>query len=217
MVSPKVNSILLSLVMCLILFQTGWAEEPKSNEKFLRDVVAQLLNQSFSQVLPQIKDTVYFKEEGGHPASWLLGEELIFYLSQNNKEVFLFDSTKFRYPDTTFLENTRILNYRLTELRVHYPKVKRKGFLGKKVITREGKVTAFFYLVNAANGEILWQSREEKKGSDKFDASELKKVENKDFPFLWADLPSSATKKYVEPAIVTAVAGGLIYLFFANR
>lgn len=221
MVNSKINSVLLFLAMDLLLFRSGWAEEPKNNEKFLREVVVQSLTQSFSEAIPQMKDTVYLKEEGEHPALWLLREELIGYLTQNKKEVFLFDSTKINSPfssqDTEFVQNASILRYHLTELKISYPKVERRGFLGKRIITREGKVSAFFYLVNATNNEIVWQTGVEYKKLDKIDINALKSAENKNFSFLCADLPSSATRKYVEPALVTAVAGGLVYIFFANR
>jgi hypothetical protein len=214
MVDSKINSILLSLAMSLFLFRSGWAEEPKSNEDFLREVIIQSLNQSVSEAIPQMKDTVYLKEEGEHPALWLLREELVSYLMQNKREVFLFDSTKINPP---FSQNASILKYHLTELKITYPKAERRGFLGKRIITREGKVNVFFYLVNATNNEIVWQTGVEYKKLDKIDIDALKSAENKNFSFLCTDLPSSATRKYIEPALVTAVVGGLVYIFFANR
>ncbi|MCJ7507992.1 MAG: hypothetical protein MUO85_04585, partial [candidate division Zixibacteria bacterium] len=207
MVNSKINSILLSLAMGLLLFRLSWAEEPKNNENFLREVVVQSLNQSFSEAIPQMKDTVYLQEEGEHQALWLLREELVSYLMQNKKEVFLFDSTKI---NPSFSQNASILKYHLTELKISYPKAERRGFLGKRIVTREGKVNAFFCLVNATNNEIVWQTGVEYKKLDKIDINALKSAENKNFTFLCADLPSSATRKYVEPALVTAVVGGLV-------
>jgi len=78
-------------------------------------------------------------------------------------------------------------------------------------------VNAFFHLVNATNNEIVWQTGVEYKKLDKLGIDALKSAENKNLPFLYADLPSSATRKYVEPALVTALVGGLVYISFANR
>ena len=75
MANRKVKVVLLSLVLCLVPLKISWAEEPKSNEEFLRETVVQMLNQSMEQVLAQTGDTVYLREEGSHPASWLLEEE----------------------------------------------------------------------------------------------------------------------------------------------
>ncbi|HEX9916454.1 MAG TPA: hypothetical protein VGB16_01840 [candidate division Zixibacteria bacterium] len=134
MVDLRINSILLSLAMSLFLFRLSWAEEPKNNENFLREMIAQSLNQSFSEAIPQMKDTVYLKEEEEHPALRLLREELVSYLMQAKKGVFLFDSTKINSP---FSQNASILKYHLTELKISYPKAERRGFLGKRIVTRE--------------------------------------------------------------------------------
>lgn len=218
MVSFTINLLLLSFMLDLLLSPVCWAKEPKTNETFLREMVFELLNKSVWEVMPQTGDTLYLAEEGKHPGSWLLKEELLsHFIMQNKKEVFLLDSTGSSNLASPSSESREILRYRLTELEVSYPRAERENFLGKKFIVRQGKVAAFFYLVNATSGEVLWQNRGENVKFDKIGADDLKKVENGNFSFLSGELPSGATKKYVEPAIVTAVVGGLIYLFFANR
>ncbi len=218
MVSLKTNPLVAFVIMLdLLLSGFGWAKEPKTNEVFIREVVSELLNKSVSEVIPQIGDTLYLMQEGKHPGAWLLEEELLSYLMQSKKDVFLVDSNGLSSWASPFPENAEVLKYRLTELAVTYPSVGREGFLGKRMVVRQGKVTVSFCAVSAPKGEVLWQTKGENMKFDKVRVGDLKKVENGNFSFLCGELPSGATKRYVEPAIVTAVVGGLIYLFFANR
>ena len=212
MANFKLKLILLLLASMFLCFSVVWAGDSKTNEDFLRETIAQSLNQSFSEVVPQMGDTLYLKEEGKSTNSWFLREELFSYLMQQNKEIFWFDSNQ----TLPLGSNAKVLNYRLIQLKIDYPKVGRNGFLGKKIITRQGQVKAFLYFIDR-EGKILWQEKINQKKIDKIDFNNLKEIENRNYPFLYSDLPSSATKKYVEPALVTAVVGGLIYLFFANR
>jgi hypothetical protein len=42
-------------------------------------------------------------------------------------------------------------------------------------------------------------------------------IQSEQYSFLSPKLPENTTGKYLEPALVAAVVGGLVYLFFASR
>jgi len=64
---------------------------------------------------------------------------------------------------------------------------------------------------------VLWSERAKEERSDLIRRSMASSVNNKTYSFLSPSLPDDPQSRYMEPALVVAVVGGLVYLFFANR
>jgi len=187
-------------------------ENPPSNEEFLRESIRSLLERTFDDFPPANSKLLLLKAEEEHPANWLLEDELVFYLLSSDYQVTL-HSIESSYD----LSESQSLFYRIIEMSLNYPKTKRKGFLGARLVTRKTWLNLSFRLKDNATGKVLWTKRGKEERSDWVKKSMIKSVNNPSYPFLSPSLPDDPHSRFLEPALVVAVVGGLIYLFFANR
>jgi hypothetical protein len=84
-------------------------------------------------------------------------------------------------------------------------------------LTRKANLNVSFRLEEKESGKVLWSKRETEERSDIVKKQTIKYLNNDSYSFLSPPLPEDSQAKYIEPALVAAVVGGLIYLFFANR
>jgi len=194
-----------------ILFSSGsFAQEkiiPPTNETFLRQTIRDVLEDCL-KAAPIDSQMVWVKEEGENQSAWIVKEEIVSFLSKRGSVgVGKKEGRESSSP---------VLSYRIIKLNLEYPEIKRKKLFGKSWITRESQVAISFSLSDP-DGKILWSKRGERKNSDLLRKEELLSLNNRQYPFLCPEVPESTWGKYIEPAVVTVVVGGLIYLFFANR
>jgi hypothetical protein len=205
----------VSIFLFLILFFPPLAstQEVKNNEAFLRDAVKEFLKESFQDFPASTSQNIFIEKEADHPAGWLLEEELSSFLISSYYSVCLtrnFDSASV-HP------NSQNLFYRIIDLKLEYPEMKSRGFLKEKLVTRKAYLNLSFQLTEGSSGKIIWTRRDAREYSDVIKKGMFKKLNNPAYPFLSPPLPESSLSKYLEPALVTTVVGGLVYLFFANR
>lgn len=213
------NRLLKSLPLFLLLFcsaqivngqvKTGL----KTNEIFLRESIRELLQQTFTDFPGGRPELIFIHSESDNPASWLVEQELTSYLTSRDFEVAL------PQPElkSEISGNFWNLGYRIIELRLEYPKVKSKGLFGRKSVIRQSNLNLSFRLMEKDTGRILWTKTKGQTKTDQIPKKTIPAVENEQYAFLSPRLPESTISKYVEPALVAAVVGGLVYLFFASR
>ncbi len=183
-----------------------------SNEEFLRESVRILLHKSFLDFPRAESRFILVNSEEENPANWLLEDELVSYLQSKNLQVALHTgSVQNEFPKSWSLF------YRVIEMKLSYPQVRRKGFFGHKLVTRKAKLNLSFRLEEKESGKVLWTKRETEERSDVVKKQTIKYLNNDSYSFLSPPLPEDLRARYIEPALVAAVVGGLIYLFFANR
>ena len=207
--------IRISIFLFLILFFSPlvFAQEVKNNETFLRDAIKEFLKESLADFPAVTSQNIFIEKEAQYPAGWLLEEELSSFLISSRYSVSLignFDSVSV-HPDS------RNLFYRIIDLKLEYPEIKSRGFLKETLVTRKAYLNLSFQLTEGNGGKIIWSKREVKEYSDVIKKGMFKILNNPAYPFLSPSLPESSLSKYLEAALVTAVVGGLVYLFFANR
>ena len=179
---------------------------PLTNEAFLRQTIKDVLEDCLKDA-PIDSQMVWVKEEGENQSAWIVNEEIVSFLSKRGPVgVGKKEGQESSSP---------VLSYRIIKLSLEYPEINRKLF-GKSWTTRESQVAISFSLSDP-DGKILWSKRGERKNSDLLRKEELLSLNNRQYPFLCPEIPQSTWGKYVEPAAVTVIVGGLIYLFFANR
>lgn len=187
-------------------------ENPVSNEEFLRESVRSLFDHAFLDFPRSESRLVLVNSEEENDANWLLEDELILYLQSLNFQVALHSgSGQKEMPEAWSLL------YQIIEMKLSYPQVKRKGFFGHKLVTRKAKLNLSFRLQEKESGRLLWIKRETEEKSDVVGKKAIKFLNNDSYPFLSPPLPEDLQTRYLEPALIAAVVGGLIYLFFANR
>jgi hypothetical protein len=187
-------------------------EDPPSNEEFLRESIRSLLGRTFDGFPQANSKLLLLKAEEDHPGNWLLEDELVSYLLSSNYQVALHSTER-----NSNLSESQSLFYRIIEMSLDYPKIKRKGFLGKRIVTRKAWLNLSFRLEDKVTGKVLWTNRGKEERSDLIKKNMIKSVNNQSYPFLSPSLPDDSQSRFIGPALVVAVVGGLIYLFFANR
>ncbi len=187
-------------------------ETPVSNEEFLRESVRALFDRTFIDFPRSESRFVLVNSEEKNDANWLLEDELISYLRSLEFQVAL-------HPGSGQKDTPKAwsLFYQIIEMQLSYPQVKRKGFFGHKLVTRKAKLNLSFRLEEKESGKVLWTKRETEERSDVLEKQVIESLNNDSYTFLSPPLPEDLRSRYIEPALVATVVGGLIYLFFANR
>jgi hypothetical protein len=186
-------------------------ENPPSNEEFLRQSVRSLFERTFDDFPEANSKLLFLQAEKEHPGNWLLEDELVTYLLSMKYQVAL------RSSETGGNSGeSNSLFYRIIEMRLDYPKAERKGFLGARMVSRRSYLNLSFRL-EEATGKVLWTGREQEESSDMVKKSTVASLNNESYPMLSPSLPDDPQSRFLEPALVAAVVGGLVYLFFASR
>jgi len=98
---------------------------------------------------------------------------------------------------------------------VTYSDVKRRSFLGSRVMTRQAD-GVFSFRINGPDRERILRISESV--SDVIPYGRQDAVENRALPFTQAALPGgSLTERYLGPAVIIAATGVVVYLFFSVR
>ena len=187
-------------------------ENPPSNEEFLRQTVRSFFERTFDDFPEAGSKLLLLQAEREHPANWLLEDELVSYLLSMKYHVALRSGE----PENN-LRESNFLFYRIIETRLDYPKVRRKGFLGARMVSRRAYLNLSFRLEEETTGKVLWTKRGQEESSDLVKRSMIKSMNNESHSFLSPSLPDDPQSRFLEPALVAVVVGGLIYLFFASR
>ena len=98
-----------------------------------------------------------------------------------------------------------------------YKKGSSRGFLRKRMIRREFTAAIKLTFSNARNGSVSRFEDLTLQYEDQLSPDLIDLVKSRNIPALDPSPPSSNLKQFVEPVVVTAAVGALIYLFFANR
>lgn len=217
--SRKILIVLLTLLSAVGIVSFSRAEDhtvsqeiPPSNEVFLRGAIRSLLEETLVDFPKSPSDFLILKAEEDRPENWLLEDELLSYFLSLNQQVGLTAVDSNRY-----LPESKLLFYRIIDLKLDYPKTQRKGIWGRRSVTRRAWMVLSFREEDQATGKVLWSHRGEQEKTDIIQRSLIKSLSNHSYPFLYPSFSCDPLSRYVEPALVTTIVGGLVYLFFANR
>lgn len=109
------------------------------------------------------------------------------------------------------------LNYQLISLNLKYPDISRSYWIGAKEVEREAEINVFSQLIDLSSGDIIWVGETQKRYEDRISYSLLEKVEDPQHDFTRPPRKELRWSTLIEPAIVTGIVTGLVYLFFANQ
>ncbi len=116
-----------------------------------------------------------------------------------------------RYPDGT------ILDIEVLEFGVRYSEVSRKYLLGPVEFTRVAGVYVKVTELEGERGLVRDMATAERHHWDRVSGRERLLAEGSEYPFRRPDLNAPGLGTYVEPALVVAVVGSLIFLFYENQ
>jgi len=121
------------------------------------------------------------------------------------------------YLDSTGAEApTARLSYRIIALQVSYPGQHRRGLFGDRVVERLAQAELSFE-ISDASGEIVSLKQNRGQVRDRFPADRLSTVEHASYSFARNTLDRKSWTRFLEPVIVSAVVGMLLWILYSNR
>ncbi len=110
-----------------------------------------------------------------------------------------------------------VLRYRVAEFGIQYPETHRTSPLGSRRVQRLAAVSVFANLLRGKREDVIWVGRGDAERMDVVPSGKLPLLEGKTFPFEKPYLAPGGLGALVEPALVTGIVVGLIYLFYTNQ
>jgi hypothetical protein len=109
------------------------------------------------------------------------------------------------------------LEYRIVDISMMYSGGGRKLLVGSRNIDRVMEASVHARLLGGGTREILWVGSGDARESDRIPGSALRDVEASGYPCEPPSLDAGGFGRLVEPAVVTAIVAGLVYLFYTNQ
>jgi len=110
-----------------------------------------------------------------------------------------------------------VLRYRVVDFEITYPHNYRKSPLGSRRVQRRASVSLLAQLLRGAREDVVWVGNGDVERLDVVPAGKLPLLEGTNFPFTQPALETRKIGSLVEPALVTGIVAGLIYLFYTNQ
>jgi hypothetical protein len=115
------------------------------------------------------------------------------------------------------VETDLIFRYRIVEFGLSYPDSYRKSPLGSRQVQRLAAVSVQARLLAGPEERVVWVGAGDATQSDVVPSNRLELLEGEGYPFTEPLLETKGLSGLVEPALVTAIVAGLIYLFYTNQ
>ncbi len=152
---------------------------------------------------------VLLQEEGQSEGGWMVEKTLAKHLKKRGWEVVLAEPPA--SPDAG-----GAVSYRVINLGVIYGRRHRKGVLGKSLVERQARAEVSILLTRLPTGEVLWVDEVRGEARDEVPEDELEVLKAKSFTLNPEELKEER-RSLLEPLLVTALVGVLIYLFYSTK
>ncbi len=110
-----------------------------------------------------------------------------------------------------------VFRYRVAEFSILYPESHKRSPLGSRKVQRLAAVSLYANLLKGKREDVIWVGNGDTERIDVVPAGKLPLLEGRDFPFAKPTLETHGLGSLVEPALVTGIVAGLIYLFYTNQ
>jgi hypothetical protein len=127
------------------------------------------------------------------------------------------DTVAMAQPQDEPKEAHVILEYRIVELGMEYPRVWRAGYVGRKVLERYAYASVHARLIDEQAGTLMWAGEGKGSQSDVVPVAKLALIEGSGEDWQKGTLPPGKLGGMVEPLVVAAIVAGLVYLFYSNK
>ncbi|MBN1503712.1 MAG: hypothetical protein JW952_01475 [Candidatus Eisenbacteria bacterium] len=110
-----------------------------------------------------------------------------------------------------------VLSHRITELRMEYPRAWRPHLVGRKMVERHAYAALSVRVVDENSGALLWVGESKASERDAVPVSEIVFLEGDGESWEKGQMPAGRLGGLIEPLVVAAIVGGLVYLFYSNK
>ncbi len=183
------------LALLLAVVSPGWAF--KTNVEALREAVRRAVE---GMEVPVSGDTVTLRSEGQHQGDWFVEAVLEEFLTGAGYKV---------VGDTG--ASKAMLSYRVLELGLSY---NTRGWLGRSVRRRAEAELALRW---TQEGRVVKVENVKGEYEDSFPKALLPELGHAEDPPFKVEVGGRSWGKVLEPFVVSAVVGGLLYLFYTSR
>lgn len=205
---------LLSLAYGDDLSNEADQETVPTNSGLLRLTVQEAIEEVCDR-LPLLEPKVLcLSPEHEAPGNWMVEQALIQSLHRRGFRVLIPDSS--RSLSETTCQAEAILRYRVLDLNLLYPTVRRKHLFGPRLVARQARLNVLLRL-DGPDGEVLWAEQAQGTRQDWIPAKMLTVVEREPISFASPHLKADGWNRLAEPVLLSAVVGGLIYLFYSTQ
>jgi len=188
----------------------GESQVVPSNFGLLKQTVEEAIEDVCGRLPLHQLDTLCLGCEWEAPGNWLVERALVEHLRSRGHQVIVLDN-----PLGACARETT-LRYRLVDLDLIYPSSHRKHIFGPRMVERKVHLHVLLSL-SSANGAVLWTGEVQRSPGDWISDKDLPQAERETVSFVSPRLKADSWGRFAEPALLTAVAGGLIYLFYSTQ
>jgi hypothetical protein len=110
-----------------------------------------------------------------------------------------------------------LLTYRVTDFSFRYADVYRKFYVGPKRIVRVAKIDLHLRLSEIGGDAIVWSKNTAHSASDVIPSGFATHAESTTYAFAKPERSPSTLTRLYEPLLVSAIVGGLVFLFYSNQ
>ncbi len=203
--------LIQALSLCLFALPVFGAQRAvPSNLELLREVLSQAAEEAIERCPPgSLLSPVSLLAEDENEANWLVENVFTEELTKRGLGVLGGQQLK---EEQVPLPKTELF-YKILELHISYPRHRRHRLLG--TVSRLAQVKIAVQL--ASGGKVIWLDDIDASIEDEFPRKSLGWVEDDSYSFTKAELKERDWNRLLEPTIVSAVVGGLVYLFYSSR
>ena len=188
--------------------------EHSTNLRLLKSTLEEAIEEVCDRLSSYEFDTFCLEPPSDLDGRWLVDQVLTECLLDRGYRVI--------FPDSLSTEAAALcsqagsLRYRIVHLNLNYASCRRKHLFGPRLVKREVLLDVMFRL-SRATGEVVWADEIKRTGGDWIPSRVLPQAEQASPPFLSPRLETDGWGRLAEPVLLTAVVGGLIYLFYSTQ
>lgn len=194
----------LLLVCPLLLIQTD--QQPFDNLTILNNMASAVAERTVDQLSPDSSAAIFIRSQCQQQAgNWLIENWLVKSLYQRGVSKI--------YLEKQDSSSAFVIQFQIDSLGVEYLPTGKKN-----LIERRFKLNLAVRALDGSSGLVRFFQEFNEQHVDSVKIFDVKRLENKDFPFTQSNLPEHrGLKKFIEPFVVMTTTAGIIYLFFRLR
>lgn len=212
--------------------ETAVQESYPTNLTMVREATRAAVAELFMGFTAPAGATLLVEPGRDHTANWFVESNILSYLSEAGYQAFLKEAPLLGPPlpqakdslaagsgKAETRENPElVLRYGVVDFAIFYPDNYRTSpLLGSRKVQRQVSVSLQAQLLRGKREDVVWVGSGDVDRLDVVPASKLSLLEGRDFPFEKPTLETRGVGSLVEPALVSGIVAGLIYLFYSNQ
>ncbi len=212
---PRLSSAVFVLALIAL-----WACAARSDEAYptnlelVEAATRAALDSARVSAPPVSESDIEILIEGGHTGGWLVKKIVNDRLIKRGWDVRVVAEG----ADSSVATKTPyVLNIKIVKLDLVYGRQWRRYVIGSKVVERVARASFYFELVDMVENEILETKSTRGEVRDAVPVSALPVLSDSKYAFAAPELEKGSTDKYLEGALVLAIIGVLVYLFYSNK